>query len=699
MWRVLGAWVVWAQSAVSWQVRIEGRQPARVGDTLSVVMEATIRPPYHLYASRVPAKEANLPTTFSALRQEGLRFIGPLLEEGQLRTVYDSVFETEVYYYEGQVRFRQRFVITGKAAQGEGLLRYQYCDEEQCFTEKLEVPVQVAVESSSQVQSNPAQTPEASGAAPKVAPPQASPSSEERGPSASEPNQPAASPVSVASSSSSDHTPPASSRESLWWVFVKAFLFGLAAVLTPCTFPMIPLTVSYFTKASEGRKGFPYLALWYAASILVIFWVLGLLLTILFGASAAYNLATNPWLNLVFFLILLLFGLSFLGAFEITLPASWGTATSRYASPRSLGGVFFMALTLVLVSFSCIGPLVGTLMIDMVGGQIWEPLVGMTGFGLAFALPFGALAAMPRLLQRLPRSGEWLETFKVTLGFLELALALKFLSNADLVWHLGLLDREVYLVLWITLFLFLALYLLGKLPLKGAPSGPIGVGRLLLGMSSFALALYLFTGLWGAPLKAFSGLLPPIHEEMGVRLLGRSAPSDGPLSEARCPYPPTRRYADKLQKHTPPDFCAFYDLEEARGYAASVGKPLLIDFTGHTCVNCRQVESSVWSQPPIKKLIQERFVLVSLFVDDATPLPEPETTREGERLYTLGDKWLYFQKAQYGVQAQPYYVITDSTLTPLVKPMGFTLDALRYQAFLEEGLRQFEKRLASLPKL
>jgi len=696
--------MVWAQSAVSWQVRVEGRQPARVGDTLSVVMEGAIRAPYHLYSSRVPAKEANLPTTFTPLRQVGLRFVGPLLEEGHLHTAYDSVFGTEVYYYEGQVRFRQRVVITASPAQGEGLLRYQYCDDEQCFTEKLEVPIQVAVESSAPSGgSAPGQ-----GAEKNLLPSgRASVQASDSGPSeagtsqnplssASLPQSPA-SEVSAVSASEGANTNP--SREPLGWVFLKAFLFGLAAVLTPCTFPMIPLTVSYFTKASEGRKGFPFLALWYAASILIIFWVLGLLLTLLFGASAAYNVATNPWLNLVFFLILLLFGLSFLGAFEITLPASWGTATSRYASPRSLGGVFFMALTLVLVSFSCIGPLVGTLMIDMVGGQVWEPLVGMTGFGLAFALPFGALAAMPRLLQRLPRSGEWMETFKVTLGFLELALALKFLSNADLVWHLGLLDREVYLVLWITLFLFLALYLLGLLPLKGASSGPIGVGRLLLSMVSFALALYLFTGLWGAPLKAFSGLLPPIHDEMGVRLVGGSSSPNGTPSQAECPYPPTRRYADKLQKHTPPDFCAFYDLEEARLYAAAVGKPLLIDFTGHTCVNCRQVESSVWSHPPIKKLIQQRFVLVSLFVDDATPLPQPETTPEGERLYTLGDKWLYLQKARYGVQAQPYYVITDSTLKPLVSPMGFTLDVLRYQAFLEGGWRRFEEEQASLRKL
>jgi thiol:disulfide interchange protein DsbD len=642
-------------------------------------MTATIPPPYHLYSSRPPAKEANLPTTFTVIKQNGLKLVGSLEEKGSLRSEYDPIFETDVYYYEKEVTFVQRLVVVGTPATIEALLRYQYCDEEQCFTDKKPIEIQVPVVAS---QASPP---------PQQILPSQQPSLRRDTARVDSSTTPVL-PVKEISPPAPEEPRPSSSQGSLWWMFLKAFLFGLAAVLTPCTFPMIPLTVSYFTKASEGRKGFPVLALWYSLSILLIFWILGLLLTLLFGASAAYTLATNPWLNLLFFFILVAFGLSFLGLFEITLPASWGTATSKYASPRSLGGVFFMALTLVLVSFSCIGPLVGTLMIDMVGGAVWEPLVGMSGFGLAFALPFGILAGLPQLLQKLPRSGDWMDTFKVTLGFLELALALKFLSNADLVWHLGILDREVYLTLWITLFLFLSLYLLGKIPLKGASPSEIGVGRLLLSMGSFSLALYLFTGLWGAPLKAFSGLLPPIHEEMGVRLVGGNQVLSLGTS---CTYPPTRLYADKLQKHTPPDFCAFYDLEEARQYAATVRKPLLIDFTGHTCVNCRQVESSVWSDPTIKRLMQEKFVLVSLFVDDATPLPEALSTPEGEKLYTLGDKWLYTEKFKYGVQAQPYYVITDSTLQPLIPPMGFTLDVERYADFLRAGLTAFETKYSA----
>ncbi|MDW8057022.1 MAG: thioredoxin family protein [Bacteroidia bacterium] len=673
--------VVWVQAVLSWNITTEPSTPVRVGDTVILRFSVAIPHPYHLYSSRATAKPANLPTQLTVERKKGVRLIGSLLEQGKLIEEYDSVFETKVYYYKGEATFLQRCVVEGAPAEVEGYLRYQFCDEEQCYTETKEFKLSIPVQAGGVSAEAPAPAkvlPDSSSAGSSLVPSKLS-DSEKLSATAS------ASPPVISTGQSGS---PSSGEDSLWWIFIKAFLFGLAAILTPCTFPMIPLTVSYFTKANEGRTGFPFLAVWYGVSVLVIFWVLGLVLTLIFGASAAYNLATNPWLNLIFFVILVLFGLSFLGLFELTLPASWGTATSRYASPRSLGGVFFMALTLVLVSFSCIGPLVGTLMIDMVGGRLWEPIVGMTGFGLAFALPFTLLAGMPQLLKRLPRSGEWMETFKVTLGFLELALALKFLSNADLVWHLGLLDREIYLTLWITLFLFLSLYLLGKIPLKGASPTEIGVGRLLLSMGSFALALYLFTGLWGAPLKFFSGLLPPIHDEMGVRIIGASKAAD----QKACPYPPNRRYAAQLQKYTPPDFCAFYDIEEARAYAAQVGKPLLIDFTGHTCTNCRQVESNVWHHPSVKALMQKEFILVSLFVDDSTPLDSIIVTPEGSKLRTVGDKWLYFEKSQYKVQAQPYYVITDTSLKPLLPPKGFTLDVEEYERFLREGLHAFSEK-------
>ncbi|MCS7163253.1 MAG: thioredoxin family protein [Bacteroidia bacterium] len=666
---MLTGWgLFWAQTLIGWNIVLDKPPKPTIGDTLALRFQATIPGPYHLFSSRAPAKEANLPTTLTLEKLVGLRPLGGLKEQGHLQSKYDEIFETEVYYYEGKAEFLQYFRIEALPAEVGGYLRYQYCDAQQCYMETKDFHFKLSggLAAKPQVSSGPLS------------------------PRADTLPKPKADSTSLSPRIASPTPPPPPSVapfESLWWVFLKAFFFGLAAILTPCTFPMIPLTLSYFTKATEGRRGFPFLALWYAFSVLLIFWLIGLLLTLVFGASAAYNLATNPWLNLLFFFILLLFGLSFLGLYDIVLPATWSTATSRRANPHSLAGVFFMALTLVLVSFSCIGPLIGTLMIDMVGGKLWEPMVGMTGFGLAFALPFGLLAGMPQLLHRLPRAGDWMETFKVTLGFLELALALKFLSNADLVWHLGLLPREVYLVLWITLFLFLSLYLLGKIPLKGAAPSTIGVGRLLLSMGSFSLALYLFTGLWGAPLKLFSGLLPPVHEEMGVRVLGAER-----LATPTCFYPPNRKYADKLRKYTPVDLCAFYDLEEALAYASQVRKPLLLDFTGHTCTNCRQVESNVWSHPHVAKHLREDVVLVSLFVDDLTPLDTVITLPEGKKLRTLGDKWLYLQKTRYNTQAQPYYVITDSTLVPLTAPLGFTLDVGQFLSFLQEGLSNYQKR-------
>ena len=677
-----------AQSAVKWEILIDSAGK-RVNDTITITFRASIPPGYHLYSGRKTEKPANMPTTFALDPQSrGIKPLGTLREEGKLIQAYDPVFETQVYYYADEVKFIQPFLITGAPVRLTGTLRYQYCDEEQCFFDRVEVNYTFSVQGGSAGASNPPRPEKGTGPgtpsdskADSASFSMASESPPAKNIAYSEPFQkPSADNAAMAS--------PEEEKSNLWWLFLKAFLFGLAAVFTPCTFPMIPLTVSYFVKAQQGRAGALAGALWYGGSIMAIFIILGGVITLLFGANAAYAISTNPWLNLIFFIILTAFGLSFLGLFEITLPASWSTATSRLSNTRSILGIFFMALTLVMVSFSCIGPLLGTLLIDMVSGNYGAPLIGMVGFGLAFALPFGILAGLPNLLQKLPRSGSWMETFKVTLGFLELALALKFLSNADLVWHLGILDREVYLTAWIVLFSTLGLYLLGILPLKGGKVDEISVPRLLLGMFSMGMGIYLFTGLWGAPLKAFSGFLPPVHDEMGVRVIG-SAPS---TTEASCPLPADRRYAAFLKKHTPPGFCAFYDIEEAVAYSRQVHKPILIDFTGHTCVNCRQVESSVWQEPTIRKLIQDSFILVSLFVDDETPLDSVIVMSDGERLRTLGDRWLHFQKARYNMQAQPYYVITDASLEPLVPPKGFTLDKEAYRAFLERGLKAFQEK-------
>ncbi len=692
LWSLCGGLLL-AQSAIKWEILIDSAGK-RVNDTITITFRASIARGYHLYSARKTDKPANMPTAFSLDPQSrGVKLLGTLREEGKLIQAYDPVFETQVYYYADEVKFFQPLLITGPPVRLMGTLRYQYCDEEQCFFDKVEVNYTTFSVQGGSSGSSHSVRPE-KGAGPIAT----SDSKADSTLSLTAPEIPPATNAAYSEPSqkpsSGNETPTGieEDKSNLWWLFLKAFLFGLAAVFTPCTFPMIPLTVSYFVKAQQGRSSALVGALWYAGSIMAIFIFLGGLITLLFGANTAYVISTNPWLNLIFFIILTAFGLSFLGLFEITLPASWSTATSKLSSTRSVLGIFFMALTLVLVSFSCIGPLLGTLLIDMVSGNYGAPLIGMVGFGLAFALPFGILAGLPQLLQKLPRSGSWMDAFKVTLGFLELALALKFLSNADLVWHLGILDREVYLTAWIVLFLTLGLYLLGILPLKGGKVDDISVPRLLLGMFSMGMGIYLFTGLWGAPLKAFSGFLPPVHDEIGVRIIGSALST----TEAPCPLPADRRYATFLKKHTPAGFCAFYDIEEAVAYSQQVRKPILIDFTGHTCVNCRQVESSVWQEPTIRKLIQEKFILVSLFVDDETSLDSVILTPEGERLQTLGDRWLHFQKVRYSMQAQPYYVITDASLEPLVPPRGFTLDKEAYRAFLERGLKAFQQKHGSL---
>lgn len=651
-------------SQITWKLQLNPQKDIyRPGDTLTLICQAQIPPPFHLYSARKPQVEANLPTQLEYDKIQGLQKIGNLKEKGNLISSYDSIFGTTIYYYEREAVFLQQYVVTKLPAELIGYIRYQYCDEERCFTQVHNFSYKLK------------------GNHLQVLPPQPPADSE-----ADTPATPSSSELPTFSTSAT--TAKFSSQTPKGEIFIMSFLFGLLALLTPCTFPMIPLTISYFTKSSTERKKSLRLAITYALSIVVIFLFLGVLFSLVVGASGAYHLSTNPVLNLIFFVLLVLFGLSFLGLFDITLPSSWVNRAGRRASLEGIG-IFFMALTLVLAAFSCIGPLLGTLLIQAAGGgSVWTPLIGMLGFSLAFALPFGLLAYSPTLLHMLPKAGDWMEAFKVTLGFLELALSLKFLSNADLVWHLGILDREVYIAAEMVIFTFLGLYLLGKIPLHGHQPASIGVGRLVGSMLSFLFVVYMLPGLWGAPLKLLSGFLPPVHSEIGVRIIGGEL-----VQSSGCNLPPTRKYASTLQKYTPAGFCVFYDLEEAQRYAASVDKPLFIDFTGHTCVNCRQVESSVWSDPTIRSLLGE-YVMVSLFVDDSTPLEDKEVTSEGTILRTLGDKWLYIQKKQLGAQAQPYYVLADPTLKVLVEPLGFTLDKGVYQEFLKKGLELYRRTYA-----
>ena len=497
--------------------------------------------------------------------------------------------------------------------------------------------------------------------------------------------------------------------KSIWGLILEAIAWGFVALLTPCVFPMIPMTVSFFLKQNQAAEGEEkkkgrgkWLASVFGLSIVGLYTIpiaVIILITYFAGGEAVtadiFNWLATHWLpNIIFFLIFMVFAASFFGAFEITLPSSWLNKSDAKSNKGGLAGVFFVALTLVLVSFSCTGPIVGSVLIKSTQGQFWEPILTMLAFSIAFALPFTLLAFAPSLLDKLPKSGGWLNSVKVVLGFVEVALGFKFLSVADQTYHWGLLDREVYLAIWIVVFTLLGLYLLGKIRFAyDSPVEHLSVFRLILVIVVFTFVVYMIPGLWGAPLKALSGYLPPITTQDFVLDPAQHAGSGGatyvvgqPL-EDEYGFPATRKYADFL--HMPYEIPAFFDYEEARAYAAKVGKPVLLDFTGHGCVNCREMESRVWSDPRVLKLMKNDYVVCSLFGDDKKILDKEDwvTTEDGKVLKSLGKINSYFMMKRYHVNAQPYYVILDPvTEKNKVPARSYNLDVDQYVAFLEKGL-------------
>ncbi len=495
--------------------------------------------------------------------------------------------------------------------------------------------------------------------------------------------------------------------KSIWGLILEAIAWGFVALLTPCVFPMIPMTVSFFLKQNQAVEGEEekkgrgkWLATVFGISIVALYTIpIAIIILITYFAGGAtvtadiFNWLATHWLpNIIFFLIFMLFAASFFGAFEITLPSSWLNKSDEKSNRGGLAGVFFVALTLVLVSFSCTGPIVGSVLIKSTQGQFWEPIITMLAFSIAFALPFTLLAFVPSLLDKLPKSGGWLNSVKVVLGFVEVALGFKFLSVADQTYHWHLLDREVYLAIWIVVFSLLGLYLLGKIKFKfDSPVEYIGVFRLILVITVFSFVVYMIPGMWGAPLKALSGYLPPITTQDfvldpaqhsgggGTAYVAGQGRDDG--------FPADRKYADFL--HLPYDIPAFFDYEEARAYAAEVGKPLLIDFTGHGCVNCREMEARVWSDPRVLKLMKEDYVVCSLYGDDKTVLDEKYwvTTDKGKVLKSLGKINSWFVMQRYHVNAQPYYAVIDPvTEKHKVPSRSYNLDRDAYVEFLEKGL-------------
>jgi thiol:disulfide interchange protein DsbD len=481
-------------------------------------------------------------------------------------------------------------------------------------------------------------------------------------------------------------TPTEEKSRGLLGIFLIAFFSGFAALLTPCVFPMIPMTVSFFTKQSKTKAAGIRNAIIYGLSIIIIYVLLGTLVSAVFGADALNALATNVWFNIIFFLLLVVFAISFMGAFEITLPQSWANKADSKANKGGLLGIFFMALALAIVSFSCTGPIVGYLLVEAASKGGIAPIIGMLGFSLAIALPFALFAMFPGWLNSLPKSGGWLNTVKVVLGFLELALAFKFLSQADLVLQTHFLEREVFIAIWIAVFGGLAMYLFGKIKLPhDGPLSHISVGRLLLGLLTLSFVVYMIPGLWGAPLNLISAFPPPQEYSespygVGYSKLGGGGTADhGDLPDG----------AHLLAPH---DILAFNDYAKGLAYAKEVKKPVLIDFTGWACVNCRKMEQNVWPKDRILPILKKDVVLISLYVDDKRSLPEGEkyTSEEtGKKIKTIGNKWSDFQIKRYKANAQPFYVLMDLDENNLNKPVGYTPDAADFRAWLEDGISKF----------
>ncbi len=637
------------------------KQYRAVSDTEGeLVFHATIDAGWHVYSTDL-GNNGPISASLQVEQSEGVELVGPLKPRGHEIKQFDKLYGMELRYFEGEVSFVQRLRITKPRYSIRCHLEYGACNAEMCLP-----PSQVDFQHSGQLAATPP-APAAADAAADTTQQAVSPSTE--------PADSAQQPVSdlwqpVVSQLQAMNGPTDSVADhSLFYVLLMGFLGGLLALLTPCVWPIIPMTVSFFLKRNQQRGKAVREALLYGVSIVVIYVFLGLVVTLLFGASALNAMATNAVFNIFFFLMLVVFAASFFGAFELTLPASWSNRIDAKADSLSEHrtsltaylSIFLMAFTLVLVSFSCTGPIIGFLLVAVsMQGSMIAPVTGMFGFALALAIPFALFALFPSLLHTAPKSGRWMNMIKVSLGFIELAFALKFLSVADLAYGWHLLDREVFLALWIVIFGMLGAYLMGwfRLPHDEEDDRHIGVLRLFLAMASFAFTVWMIPGLWGAPLKAISAFTPPMNTQ-----------------------------TFQLQQHSTE--ARFTDYEQGMAAARAEGKPVLLDFTGFGCVNCRKMEAAVWTDPEVADLLNERYVLISLYVDDKTPLAEPMTVVErGQQrvLRTVGDKWSYLQRTKFGANAQPFYVLLDAAGQPLAPSRSYDEDVPAYIDFLKKGL-------------
>ncbi|WP_281233072.1 protein-disulfide reductase DsbD family protein [Flavobacterium gelatinilyticum] len=647
----------------------------------TLVITAKIDKGWHVYSQNVP-DGGPAPTSFTFQPSKNYKKTGSVVEP-KGHEVDDPVFQMRIKYFEDKAVFTQN--IERKSADAftiDATVFFMVCNDNSCLP-----PSEKEVKFTFKKSDIPVKTEETAKAVTDTKDTDSIQNTESI--TKQDTTNNTTNSVSTAGTDApkvSDNTEktPSAADESLWTLFFFSFLGGLAALFTPCVFPMIPMTVSFFTKQSKNKAAGIRNAMMYGIFIIVIYVILGSMVTAIFGADALNALATNVVFNIVFFLLLLVFALSFLGAFEIVLPSSWLTKIDQKSEIGGAFGIFFMALALAVVSFSCTGPIVGTLLVQAASQAGIAPIVGMLGFSLAIALPFTLFAAFPGWMNSLPKSGGWLNSVKVVLGFLELALAFKFLSNADLVLQLHLLEREVFLAIWIAIFTVLAFYLFGKIQLShDTPSTHISVGRLSLGIVVLAFVVYMIPGLWGAPLQYISGF-PPAKQY-----------SESPNGFGNAIIQNTDKTAlPEGAESGPNGIPTFHNYDEGLAYAKKVNKPIMIDFTGYACVNCRKMEERVWPDPKVLAVLNNDVVLISLYVDDKRPLPKEEQVVSkitGKVLKYTGQKWSELQILKYKTNAQPYYVLMDHNEKDLNKPSAYNPDINAYYNWLQEGIGNFKK--------
>lgn len=649
---VMPSWAQQMVDPVKWNTKVNELEEG----LYQIVFSASVAAGWHIYDLGPYELGGPMATSFEFAPDASYTLEGGVYALSDAHREFDPIYEMEIGYYENGVQFAQNVRSEGGATVAV-TADWMACNDTNCVTGDKDFSIKV-------------------GGAAEAAEPAAKPAGEK---------------VEAASA--------ATSGGSLWGYILSAIGWALVALLTPCVFPMIPMTVSFFLKGSGSAAAGRFRALMYGLFIVLLYTVpigIIILITWLVGGDVVtadiFNWLATHWLpNLIFFAVFMIFAASFFGAFEIVLPEKLVNDSDAKADKKGLAGIFFMALTLVLVSFSCTGPIVGSVLIQSTSGEFWTPIITMLAFSVVFALPFTLFALFPSWLKKLPKSGGWLNSVKVVLGFVELALGLKFLSVADQTYHWGILDREVYLALWIVIFSLLGLYLLGKLRFKHDSDMPyLSVGRLALAIVTFAFVVYMIPGMWGAPLKALSGYMPPIQTQDFVMTAGNGAAA--PAAAGKSAPEAGVKYGDVLK--LPLGLEGFFDLEEAEAYAAEVDKPLFVDFTGHGCVNCREMEARVWSDPRVLELLRNEYVIVALYADDKLKVDEADwvTTDTGKVLKTLGKINSYYALKTYGVNAQPYYVLQGRDGKPLVEPRGYDLDVDAFVQFLRSGVEAYRNK-------